>query len=235
MSVATVFLRDDDVWEDDEIFLELDAFARAHEVPINYGVIPFRLESRMAKFLRKAKIADPKVVDILQHGYRHVNYNKAGTSKYEFGPGRSYRQQYRDIETGKKLMRRSFGQEFTPVFVPPYHGFNAATLKAVAALGFAAFSAGKNAAGLSTEVKDVPATVPLNRYGADGKPFVLDIQSMLVKARRAIEGGVVTGFVYHHRVIGSSADMRAMKVFLRFLVRSRDKRQVRLSGISGLI
>jgi len=234
MALVTAFLRDDDVWQDDDVFFELDAFARANSLPVNYAVIPCRLEGRMAGVLREAKLSAPGLLDIVQHGYKHINYNSAGGAKYEFGPGRSYRQQYRDIEAGMKAMASSFGPLFTPAFVPPYHGFNATTLKVVEALGFSVFSAGKRAGVPLTGVADLPAEVSLNDYRADGRPAALDLPVMLGKARRAFREGGVIGFVYHHGVIRKTADMKAMKMFLRFLIRLRESGQLRTAGFSEL-
>lgn len=227
MSVPYIFLRDDDVWSDDEIFLELSCFLKKLRLPVIYGIIPSRLEPRLRDILKRAKIHDPDLLDIVQHGFQHVNVAPPGKSKYEFGAGRSFCQQYKDIGDGLKIMQRSFGSSFTPAFMPPYHGFDVATLQVVEKLGFKVFSAGKKAVLSGKSFCDLPARVALNQYRPDGVSLAFDSRMMVARCRREMRCGMI-GLVYHHRAIKDAADMRAIKLFFRFLAQAQERRDVRL-------
>ncbi len=235
MFLPCVFLRDDDIWSDDEVFLELSGFLKELRLPVIYGVIPLRLEPRMAVVLKNAKKSDPALVDIVQHGYQHANHAAAGVAKYEFGPGRSNDRQHKDMSAGLKIMHRSFGAMFTPAFIPPYHGYDRATLDAVEDLGFRIFSAGKKAALSGRSFLDLPARVALNKYAPDGTPLAFDSRDMIAQWRRAAAGRGVIGLVYHHRAIKGADDMTAIKTFFRFLALLRDQGHVRLALFSDLL
>ncbi len=235
MNRPWVFLRDDDVWTDDAVFLELASFYAQHNIPVVYGVIPNRLEPRMIKVLRDTKKINPGLVDIVQHGFRHINYAQTGSLKYEFGEGRTLAQQQDDIRSGMAIMHGVFGKYFTPAFIPPYHGYAQGTLKIVQQLGFSVFSAGKKTAFPGKTVLDLPARVSLNKFQPDGAAQVLRVEEMLARFQQELGGGGMIGVVFHHRFIKTSSDMRAMKVFSKFLARMRDDGEVRLVIFSDLI
>lgn len=235
MNRPLVFLRDDDIGTDDGIFFELASFYSERHIPVVYGVIPDRLELRMISVLRKAKKIDPGLVDIVQHGFRHINYAAPKLAKYEFGARRTYAQQLQDIKSGLGIMRNIFSEDFTPAFIPPYHGYNQDTLKIIQELGFSIFSAGQLAALSGKAFLDLPARVSLNEFQPDGSSRVLNVQEMMATFRRVFVTGGVIGIVFHHHLIKTSADMRAMKDFFRSLVRWRDEEKIRFGLFSDFI
>lgn len=234
MSVPYVFIRDDDVWIVDDNFLELFSFLIGKKIPVIYGIIPVRLDSLMAKFLRKAKREHADLLDIVQHGYAHENYALREQAKYEFGPGRTYQQQYGDITKGRAIIKKQFGQLMTPGFIPPYHGYDQATLSIIDKLHIPLFSAGKKAF-TSGNVLDFPAQVSLNKYSKNSTPLPYDLRSMLTRTLRKLEPGKVTGLVYHHRAIKTSDDMKAIKDFFRVVAKWRDQGRLRLVLFSDLL
>jgi hypothetical protein len=234
VSVPDVFIRDDDVWIVDGNFLELFSFLIEKKIPVIYGIIPARLDKGMASFLRKAKRKYPDLLDIVQHGYAHENYALRGQAKYEFGPGRTYQQQYHDIAKGWEILRKQFGRLWTPGFIPPYHGYDQATLNVVVKLQIPLFSAGKKAFA-SGNVLDFPARVSLNKYDKNSVPLPFDLRSMLTRTLSKLEPGKVTGLVYHHRAIKTTADMKAIKEFLRGVVKWRDQGRLRLVLFSDFL
>ncbi len=230
-----IFLRDDDVWSDDDIFLELLSFLKELSVPVIYGVIPARLEPQMVAVLSRAKRENPDLLDIAQHGFQHVNYANDGASKYEFGAGRNYDEQYQDMQEGQKLLQGAFGSLLTPAFIPPYHGFDGVTLDIVDKLGFQVFSAGKKVGFLREFIFDLPARVALNEYRSNGVPMVFDSRQMLLRLRRELLVGGIIGLVYHHRAIRHVSDMKALKLLLRYLAGLRDRGVVRCCLFSDIL
>jgi hypothetical protein len=49
----------------------------------------------------------PDLIELDQHGWQHTNHETTGR-KCEFGPSRSYEQQYADIAQGKALLEAAF-------------------------------------------------------------------------------------------------------------------------------
>lgn len=235
MSVPCVFLRDDDVWIDDDVFLELAALFKMQGIPVIYGVIPMRLTEQMARVLREAKERDPGLLDIVQHGYAHQNYALPGEGKYEFGPLRTYAQQYEDIACGIKIMRRFFGRTLTPGFIPPFHADDINTIKAIEALKIPLYSARKQVVWPRKKFVDFPAQVYLNGYERDGTLRALDFRGLLSKIEEIVVPGKVNGMVYRHHLIRSTKEMKAMKAFVLVLARLSEQGKLRIVLFSELL
>lgn len=139
---ARLFIRNDDVWTLDRPFRYYFDLAQEHQIPVVHAVIPAKIDKETIRFLNRAKEKNPHLLDMVQHGWRHANYSM-GSSKYEFGPKRSLKLQREDMNKGFKKMQDAFGQNFTPAFVPPYHGYDQSTLAVLKTAEFKVFSANK--------------------------------------------------------------------------------------------
>lgn len=128
-----IIFRDDDASElVPELQQLIDVFNSA-KIPLHIAAIPARLSKETASFL-----LDQKYIEIGQHGYSHKNHATSGLS--EFSQNRSYSQQYEDIRNGRERMQQLLGDDFQPVFTPPFHGFNESTLRCIQELDFKTFS-----------------------------------------------------------------------------------------------
>ena len=165
------FFRDDDIFDLNSNFLRVHNFFMRENIPMNYAIIPARLEKEAADFLISEKMKRPKLLDFLQHGFKHENYGNS-KKKFEFGGPRKYSEQKNDITEGKKIMKDFFGEYYTNVFIPPFHGFNRDTLKAVIETGFWGFS--------STFLGEMPKGIlnlPVFNFEVDGlKSFISDFE-----------------------------------------------------------
>ncbi|HNX82356.1 MAG TPA: radical SAM protein [Candidatus Omnitrophota bacterium] len=126
-----LFFRDDDVYTITTAFLRLHQLHLRYNIPICYAVIPAKLEKNMKEFLLKSKRDYPDLIDIAQHGFMHKNYSLSGNIKYEFGDNRNFRQQKKDIMNGWLQLRSLLGNHISPIFIPPFHGYNTNTIKIV--------------------------------------------------------------------------------------------------------
>ncbi|TSC93551.1 MAG: Radical SAM domain-containing protein [Candidatus Berkelbacteria bacterium Licking1014_85] len=126
-----IFFRDDDVCRLNQSFLSFFKLFLRRRVPMVYGVIPARLENKLADFLLKQKKKNPDLIDIAQHGWSHRNYGFKTRSKYEFGSSRKYIEQKIDILKGYLQMHKGFDADFSKIFIPPFHGYNFDTLKII--------------------------------------------------------------------------------------------------------
>jgi len=134
-----VFLRDDDIDEDEVSLRALLQICLRHNTPINLAVIPGRLTSAAASLLNDSLQQAPRLIELNQHGWLHVNHEREG-KKCEFGASRNFAEQLADIAAGQARMNDAFGQNWFPVFVPPWNRCNATTATALVELGFRVLS-----------------------------------------------------------------------------------------------
>jgi hypothetical protein len=130
-ATATFWWRDDDAVTSTS---QLDALFRyAGPIPLALAVIPALATLELADRLRERASAV-----VLQHGWRHANHAPDGNNEY---PGlRSEKDVTRELADGRKRLVDLFGAQALPVFVPPWHGFDARFLPALRQNGLTAIS-----------------------------------------------------------------------------------------------
>ncbi len=197
------FLRDDDIDADEETLRELLDISLARRAPVNLEVIPGRLTEAGIRLVSDHKRFTPDLIELDQHGWQHTNHETTGR-KCEFGPSRSYEQQYADIAQGKALLEAAFEELFTPVFTPPWNRYTADTLRALQELGFVAFSGlgnGTPVAGYGFQ--DLSVTLDLYRWkeGVAMKAPTLFIEELITQLR----AGDPIGLLLHHKVMDADA------------------------------
>ena len=163
-----IYIRNDDVYKDDKKFRTIFSILKGNDLPVVHGIIPQLATKSLAGFLNKEKNKAPDLIDITQHGWKHTNYGNKINNKYEFGPCRSFNQQKQDISKGYSKMEKLFGKNFTPAFIPPYHGYNKNTLEAINELEIPMFSANKKTSFKSKKFIDLPIDIALNYYDKKG-------------------------------------------------------------------
>lgn len=231
-----IYIRDDDVYKIDKIFIDLFDFLLEHQIPIIYGVIPKLIDRKTANFLCSKKTNNPQLLDLVQHGWSHKNYSPDVTIKYEFGKSRSYLLQKEDITKGYRRMLMLFGDKFTPAFVPPYHEYNNFTLKAISKTPLNLFSAGEKTKIEKKAFLDFPARISLNNYDFNGTPHATSSAIMIRKVLSCLnESNLFEGLVFHHKAITTSEELKDMKKFFLFLRKLRDEKAVKIILFSTLI
>ncbi|MEZ4732246.1 MAG: glycosyltransferase [Caldilineaceae bacterium] len=201
--VVPVFLRDDDIDEDEETLRELLDISLARGVPVNLEIIPNGLTEAGARLIADHKRFTPELIELNQHGWQHVNHEHTGR-KCEFGPSRSYAQQYDDIACGKALLETTFAELFTPIFTPPWNRYSDHTLQALHDLGFVGFSALRQAPPVYGYCfPDLSVTLDLYRWkrGAAMKAPECIVADLI----RQISGGAPIGLLLHHKVMDAAA------------------------------
>ncbi|HBH81211.1 MAG TPA: hypothetical protein DDY39_15425, partial [Nitrospira sp.] len=134
-----LFLRDDDVDEDEDSLKHLLDLALARGVPMNLEIIPGRLTPACTATLKNVLRADQALLSLDQHGWMHNNHEAEGR-KCEFGPSRLFTQQLNDIARGKAILESTFEDLFYPAFTPPWNRCTADTYQVLDELGFQVFS-----------------------------------------------------------------------------------------------
>jgi hypothetical protein len=136
------FVRDDDVGP---LTPALRTFIEAfidRGIPVSYQIIPAQLTDECARYLLEKACAHPQLMEFGQHGLHHKMTLRGKLLKREFGPERSYDDQLRDIDEGKRILRQKIGPQYdVKLFTPPQHKFDRHTIEAISAAGHTLFSA----------------------------------------------------------------------------------------------
>jgi len=195
-----IFIRDDDVFKISDKFLKFNDILEKNAVPCMYAVIPGLLEKDCISFLLEK--FQTSLITIAQHGYLHRNYGDE-KNKYEFGPSRSYNQQFDDIKEGYEIMRNAFGECFNDVFVPPWHFHDDNTIKVINNLGFRGFSSDKIVK--SNKFKNIPVHIEFNN----------DIK-IISRLNAALSIKNLLGVLFHHEQI---EDFKVLEKLIKYIKR----------------
>jgi hypothetical protein len=168
---ARIFIRDDDVGELTPEFQQFFKLFYERGLPVSYQIIPERFTPECAKFLLKARARRPDLVEFGQHGLRHQMMVRGKLEFFEFGPLRSYDEQFADIAEGRELLRQRLGDVPIEVFTPPRHRYDRNTTKALANLGFSIFSASSYATPRHRLAYSLAQALKLSSIGARGVPY----------------------------------------------------------------
>lgn len=199
----SLFFRDDDVDEDEASLQRLLELFLHSKTPINLGVIPGRLTDAAIALLLAHKREHPQLIELDQHGWQHLNHELAD-KKCEFGPSRSFAEQFADIAVGQARMQAAFGAAWFPVFIPPWNRCTEATARALDELGFRILSRDYGqAAFASFQFRELPVTLDLYHWrgGATLRPVEELIQALIEQ----IEQAQTIGVMLHHKVMNDDA------------------------------
>ena len=191
-----IFFRNDDVYEITPKLKKILNVFISHKIPLDLGVIPGKINSQAAEYLLELKDRHPDLIHFHQHGYMHKNYG--ADSKYEFGEGRNYDEQYNDIKKGWGLMNQYFKNP-DKIFSPPHSRFNSDTVKVLEKLGFACLSAVKYISGNKRGLREVPIKIDVIDYQ---KPFSLKKYAIIKsEIRNALSQNKIVGIALHHELL----------------------------------
>ncbi len=254
-----VFFRNDDVGTDEDAYAaalrltddtpgqscgepvperlqRLVALFDAFQLPLDLGVIPVFLTSQLADWLKRT--AGEKNVTITQHGWTHKNHGCR-----EFGACRSYEQQFRDIERGKRVLEEALGPLFTPIFVPPSNRYDESTIRVLNELEFIGLSAGfaenwlqfavmhlgrwrgwsrfgdypiSRHGGRRGQVMEFSTSVDVVRDYFSDRP-IKSLQRLITDFRRATRFTRVVGIMLHHWTLRHEDEWQVLSDFLQFL------------------
>ena len=195
-----LFFRNDDVDEDDlSLRTMLDLFFR-YQVPLNLQIIPGRLTTACINTIDRAR---SNLLELNQHGWMHENHEHSGR-KCEFGPSRSFDQQYEDIERGRKVLEEAFGSAFSPVFTPPWNRCTVETFRALDRLGFQALSRFRGDASAGDyNFREVSVTLDLYRWqGGAAMKYPNELIDELILQLETLPR---IGIMLHHKVMDEAA------------------------------
>lgn len=126
---TTFWWRDDDATRPSAALDQL--LTTAGTQPISIAVIPEQATPDLAERLR-----DVASVSVLQHGFTHANHAPADQKKSEFGDHRPIAMMRSELAAGRKRLEDLFGEQFTPIFVPPWNRISKTLSDEITDLGY---------------------------------------------------------------------------------------------------
>jgi peptidoglycan/xylan/chitin deacetylase (PgdA/CDA1 family) len=226
---CTIFFRADDVGVPGYQFARLIDLFRRHRVPLALALVPAWLTARRWERLLEISGRCPGLWGWAQHGWRHRNYAPQG-KKDEFGPARPSGAKRRDLFRGFERLSSLVGEEFLPVFVPPWNRCDEETLMALQDLGFKALSRSLGARPAAPPgLPDYPVTVDLHtRKEENPEAGRLALHEELGQALSR----PLCGIMIHHQRMNETAFV-FLDYLLQSLTRWRGARLVHLGDLLG--
>lgn len=128
-----IWWRDDDAIAPSAALLKLENTAASLNMLVHLAVIPDLAQDALARAVTGSEHLVPLV-----HGWRHQNHAPKGEKKAEFGSERSGAAD--ELKRGLEQMRRLFGPDMIPVFVPPWNRIDPCYLTPLVTAGFTGLS-----------------------------------------------------------------------------------------------
>ena len=197
-----VFFRDDDVAAPGRPFTQLLELFYQLRNPLNLAVVPAWLTR-----IRWQNIAAPgRSAEELwcwhQHGWRHANHETSGKNQ-EFGPGRSTAALESDIVRGRRRLEKLIGNNFFPVFTPPWNRCDKRTLQLLKKHDYVAVSRSQNPK--NSILKDLPDfCVNVDLHTRKDRNPVSDWANFLDELEKGIAAGLC-GIMIHHNLMNAAA------------------------------
>jgi hypothetical protein len=134
-----VYFRADDIGVPGAKFSRMMELFSNYRIPLSLAVVPAWLTAQRWNALRGSGQRFSSLWCWHQHGWRHINHEYKGR-KQEFGPERLQADIKGDLLKGKCRLENIMGDNFYPVFTPPWNRCNLQTLELVKDCGFFAVS-----------------------------------------------------------------------------------------------
>jgi hypothetical protein len=215
---AVVFFRADDIALAGRQFADMLAVFARYRVPLSLAVVPAWMTSLRWKEIKHMAAGDSKLWCWHQHGWRHQNHEPSG-KKQEFGPARAAEDIRKDLDRGRRRLETILGNEFTPIFTPPWNRCDERTLAFLAESGYRAVSRfSENPPKAPPGLADIAVTVDLHtRKESDPKVAWNNLFSELTQSLAA----GCCGVMLHHRRMNEAA-VSFLELLLVLMVRYKN-------------
>jgi hypothetical protein len=127
--------RDDDAVDATPALQRLLRLHRETAAPLALAVVPAQAAASLA-----TRLAGEPDVDVLQHGYAHMNHAMPSEKKTELGLQRPAMVVLGDLGTGWMALERLFGTRALPVLVPPWNRIALPLVPTLPEIGFRGLS-----------------------------------------------------------------------------------------------
>ena len=191
---ADFWWRDDDATKPGAALDQLLQTANTQALAL--AVIPTGATSALADRLKGAKN-----VTVLQHGFSHTTHAPETEKKAEFGPHRPLAVMMSEIDDGRARLDALFGNQFLPVFVPPWNRISEDLPAALASRGYYGLSCFGQHDGASAPHRlncHIDIINWRGNRGFAGAEFALECLIDQLATRRINGSKEPIGFLTHH-------------------------------------
>ena len=218
---ATFWCRDDDASRDTASLQTLLEIAESASLPVAVAAIPAVLERSLVAALAKSRFAS-----VIQHGYAHQNHALPTGRKMELGPHRDADVTIRELGSGSRILKDSFGERFVPVLVPPWNRIAEPIIAKLPDAGFRGLSTWgpRNTRWAATGLLQCNTHVDLIDWRR-GRAFIgtdpaVERAATHLRARRegTVDADEPTGVLTHHLDMQSAG----WEFFVELVARTRD-------------
>jgi hypothetical protein len=214
---GTLFFRADDIGVTGNQFTRLIQIFSKYAVPLSLAVVPAWLTRARWRTLKNLCDQSSTLWLWHQHGWRHANHETTG-KKAEFGASRSRDALIHDISSGKARLENIMGNDFTPVFTPPWNRCSGSALTVMKALGFLAVSRSKDAKPPAPSgLPDFSVNIDLHTR-KETSPH--ESWTNLIQEFRSGASTGACGVMIHHQRMNDNAFV-FLEILLERIVRSR--------------
>jgi hypothetical protein len=225
-----IFFRDDDVAAPGRHFTQLRELFFQRRVPLNLAVVPAWLTRERWRSMKNFKRSAVDLWCWHQHGWRHQNHEIIG-KKQEFGPYRSDTAIEDDILKGRRRLERLIGENFYPVFTPPWNRCDARTLRFLMLHGYVAVSRSQNPN--RSMHKDLPDfCVNVDLHTRKERSAVSGWANLFEELGAAISSGLCGIMIHHNRM--NPAAFEFLEVLLEILLTHKDLRLVHFRELARM-
>ena len=134
-----IYFRADDVAVPGRQFDRMLELFSNYRVPLSLAVVPAWLTRQRWITIQSRALKSASLWCWHQHGWRHVNH-EAGGKKQEFGSARKSSAIKNDLLKGRQRLEKILGNQFYPVFTPPWNRCSLDTLELLKESGYLAIS-----------------------------------------------------------------------------------------------
>lgn len=203
-----------------------ETFAR-HRVPLCPALVPAWItRARWEALLAQAGGPSP-LWCWHQQGWRHKNHEPQGPEN-EFGPARPREELLSDMIRGRERLAGLLGDQFTPVFTPPWNRMSARAVELLPQAGFKALSRDRSS------TPETPAGRPEFSINVDlhthsGNDVGQDRNNLLQDIGLSLGNGLC-GIMLHHQCMNDEA-VRFLDILLAALTEHRGVRLVHFGDL----
>lgn len=194
-------------WRDDDAVCQTAALGRLLDTsqdvgaPVALAVIPGEMDADLVGCLDERDD-----IEVLQHGFKHINHAPPSAKASEFGPERDRQTRLNELSKGRKLLSKF--RRLLPVLVPPWNRIDESLLRFLPEIGiagistFSARAASENVPGLTRVNTHVDIINWRNGRKFLGIADTLERAIDHLKARRlgSADPDEATGLLTHHLV-----------------------------------
>jgi peptidoglycan/xylan/chitin deacetylase (PgdA/CDA1 family) len=212
-----VFFRADDVAVPGPNFARLmDLFTRCR-APLCLAVVPAWLTQTRWRHISRMSQKTPSLWCWHQHGWRHVNHEPEG-KKQEFGPSRPLLRIRDDLIRGKHRLQTLMGEDFSPVFTPPWNRCDQQTLRLLHELKYRAVS--RSPMGLPPAPAGLPDfAVNVDLHTRREAHPLLGWEGLFSEIGSALAQDLCGIMIHHQRMNGAA--FLFLEIFIRALLKQR--------------